>query len=706
MIQILVFYSFRKTKRDEAFVLLSEGIVLLTKALDVNIICIFSGLVSPSENNPEMRNRWSKAVFIYACSLLNSVVAIGQIVDFNSENPYKKVFVETDNFGASYLTILEESFDKIKTDSLQFSLLNDLAYYWHTRNLTKALDFTQKGLQLTSAKHDTLWNGRFQITQGAILLRMEKLDSARVVLEAAKGKVKEGDLPFLNTQLGYVFERKGQLGRAADYAMESLRLGERLQDKKAIALAYSDLSNLFWKHSKFEKGLEYGLKALKIFEERGINDLDYDFTLYVVGNNYLELKDYKAALRYYEHSIVIGERYGFYNNLSDVYISLVDLYSYLNEFGKADEAGINAVKYAELLDNNFMLMRSWLSIGKFQNLQGKYISAVESLQKSIEIATDDFGDDFYLSQAYETKGKALAGGHHYKEAYEAFAKYDELKDRVFTSEADQRISLLQTEFEVAQKEGTIALQEIQIKKQQTRQTLITIIAGLLLLSVVLFYNTIQANRKKNKLLQKQNVEKEFLLKEIHHRVKNNLEIVSSLLSLQASEIKDSNVIEAMKESQHRVHSMGMIHQKLYQGKSLASVEMREYFINLGNYIVSAFGAEDRVSIQCNMEDLELDVDMALPIGLIVNELLTNALKYAFPGNREGQIRIGLTNSPSHLLLEVSDNGIGIIEGNGKQGTGFGTRLIELLTQQLDGKMILNINQGTSVSFKFQLHKAA
>ncbi|MGB5822323.1 MAG: histidine kinase dimerization/phosphoacceptor domain -containing protein [Saonia sp.] len=653
-----------------------------------------------------MRNRLLKAACIYAFSILNCAMVIGQIVDFKSENPYKKVFVETDNFGPSYLAVLEDSYGKIKTDTLRFSLLNDLAYYWHTRNLTKALDFTQKGLRLTSVKKDTLWHGRFQITQGAILLRMEKLDSARVVLEAARGKVKEGDIPFLNTQLGYVFERKGELGIAADYALESLRLGERLQDKKAIALAYSDLSNLFWKQSKFEKGLEYGLKSLKIFEERGINDLDYDFTLYVVGNNYLELKDYRAALHYYEHSIVIGERYGFYNNLSDVYISLVDLYAYLNDFEKAGEAGAKAVKYAELLDNNFMLMRSWLSIGKFQNLQGKYISATESLQKSITIATDDFGDEFYLSQAYETLGKALAGSHNYKEAYEAFAKYDELKDRIFTSEADQRISLLQTEFEVAQKEGTIALQEIQIKKQRTRQTLMIIIGVLLLLSIALFYNTVRVNKRKNKLLQQQNEEKEFLLKEIHHRVKNNLEIVSSLLSLQASEIKDLGVMEVMKESQHRVHSMGMIHQKLYQGKSLASVEMKDYFINLGNYIVSAFGQEERIRIQVNMEKLELDVDVAIPIGLIVNELLTNALKYAFPGNKEGQITIGLTNTLSHLLLEVSDNGIGMIRENGKQGTGFGTQLVRLLTQQLDGKMILNVNQGTSVSFKFQLHKAA
>ncbi|MCB0472629.1 MAG: tetratricopeptide repeat protein, partial [Flavobacteriaceae bacterium] len=285
----------------------------------------------------------------------------GQIIDLNSKQPYKKVFVETDNFGTSYLSILEDAVDKVQNDTLKFSILNDLAYYWHTRNLNTALDFTKKGLALTRKSRNELWEGRFQITQGAILLRMEKLDSANVVLEDAKEKVLQQDLPFLNTQLGYVFERRGELDKAADYALISLDLAEKLGDKKAIALAYSDLSNLFWKQSKFEKGLEFGLKSVKLFEERGLNDLDYDFTLYVVGNNYLDLGEHQEALNYFNHAIAIGERYGFYNNLSDIYISLTNLHAYLGQYKKAEEAGKNAVKYAELLNNNFMLMRSWLS---------------------------------------------------------------------------------------------------------------------------------------------------------------------------------------------------------------------------------------------------------------------------------------------------------------------------------------------------------
>lgn len=647
-----------------------------------------------------------KIILFFVCIILGIPIH-SQIIDLNRDPIYKKIFIETDNFGASYLNILEDNLAKVENDTIQFSMLNDLAYYWHTRNLNTAYNFTKKGLKLTIEKKNKLWNGRFQITQGAILLRMEKLDSALIVLHSASAKVKQKDLSFLYTQLGYVYERKGMLGKAADYALVSFKLGKDLNDKKAIALAYSDLSNIFWKQSKFKKGLEYGLKSLQIFEERRINDLDYDFTLYVVGNNYLELKNHQKALQYFEHAIAIGERYGFYNNLSDVYISQVDLHAYLSQFKKARIAGDNAIKYAELLDNNFMMMRSLLSIGKLQVLEGKYISAVRNLKKSIKVATDDFGDKFYLSQAYQTLGKAYAGNHNYKEAYKAFAEYDKLKNLIFTAEADLRTSLLQTEFDVAQKESTIISQESQLKKQKIKQTLITIIASLLLLILLLLFVTYRNNWKKNRLLEKQNKEKEFLLKEIHHRVKNNLGVVSSLLELQTAQIKDPKMKEIMSKSQNRVYSMSIIHQKLYQGKNLAFIEMKDYFMELGNHILDSFGANNEVGMIYEMKKIELDVDTAIPLGLIVNELLTNAFKYAFPNKLKGIISVGLIKINNQTYeLKVTDNGVGQDENKLKQNAGFGMQLIALLTKQLDGVIEKSNHDGTTVRITFKVSNLA
>ena len=666
----------------------------------------FENLISRSELYNEMRTR--QLTFALSCllTLLVIRIATSQIIDFSEENSYKQVFRQTDNFGPSYLDSLEAGYSRAPTDSLRLLILNDLAYYWHTRDLQRAYAFTHEGLKEAYALGLTEWVGRFQITEGAILLRDEKLDSARTVLGQAIKKVKETDLPMLYTQLGYVAEREGDLARAAEFAMKSLSLGEQLGDLHAQALALSDLSNLFWKQEKYQKGLDQGLRALKFFEENGINDLDYDFTLYVVGNNYLALGDVQQALKYFNHAIAIGERYGFYNNLSDIYISLADLYGQTRQLKEGEQAALSAIEYSERLNNNFMLMRSWLSLGKLQNLQGKYQSAIISLEKCIEVATEDFGDAFFLSDAYQNLGKAYAGNHKYQDAYVAFQQYDALQKEVFTAEAAERMSQIQTEFEVAEKENTIQLQGIQIKKQRTIQTLGMIVIILLFLYLLLIFKSVRTNRRNNEKLGIQNEEKEFLLKEIHHRVKNNLEIVSSLLALQAEQIHDPTVRSAMLKSQQRVHSMSMIHQRLYQGNSLSHIEMKDYFCNLGMHVIESYGMENRIEMDCSMDPISVNIDYAIPIGLIVNELLSNALKYAFPGKRKGRIQVSLMQKDSRLYLLVSDNGVGKDLSDHTKGTGFGTQLIDLLTTQLDGEMDLVVGDGTSVSFEFQLPKAA
>ena len=624
---------------------------------------------------------------------------------FSAEGPsYSRVFVDSDNFGPSYLETLETNYQKVDVDSIRLSMLNDLAYYTHTRDLNRSYALSLEGYREARRLKMNSWMSRFQITLGATLLRMEKLDSAQAVLEEARSYAKLADMPHLITQEGYVYERKGDLERAAEKAKEALEIGRGLNDMRAMAVAHSDLSNLYWKYENYDLGMEHGLKSLELFEARGLNDMDYDFTLYVVGNNLMSQERNEEALQYFQHAIAIGERYGFYNNLSDIYISMVDLQANMGLFDEAVKSGEEAVRYADLIGNDFLMMRSWLSIGKLQLLQGKYISAIESLNKSIEIATPTFGDKYYLSQAYGRLSQAYAGNHNYKDALEAFSIYDRLKNELYTEDANKRISDLTAEFEVAQKDTTILDQEKRLKKQRSSQTMITVIACLLLLLLVVLYVTYQNNKKKNLLLEKQNKEKDFLLKEIHHRVKNNLGIVSSLLDLQSAEMKDPKVIQAIHESQNRVYSMSMIHQKLYQGKNLSAIEMKDYFINLSEHILDSFGLKGKIDFSCEMEPLELDVDTAVPLGLIVNELITNSLKHAFPDDRPGEIVINMEKSPENQMrLRVSDNGIGMQKPTVEQekNSGFGSKLIRLLVQQLDAKMVQKSDLGTSVQIDFK-----
>ncbi len=629
-----------------------------------------------------------------------------KLIDNERLVSYHRVFVETDDFDVSYLDELEKGYASLKVDTLKYAALNDLAYYTHTRDLKKSLDLTRKGLEMVRAAQNELWEGRFMITEGAILLRMEKLDTAFTILKNAESKVHKEDLPLLFTQLGYIYERKGNILKAADFAFDCKNIGIELKDKRAIAQAYSDLSNLYWKFSDFEKGLELGLKSLSYFEARNLNDMEYDFALYIVGNNLLNLQRYQEALRYYKQAITIGEQYGFYNNLSDIYISLVDLYTELNQYEEAELSAQEAIKYANLIENDFLLMRSWLAMGRLKLFQGKYNEAIELLKHSLDIASSDFGDKYFLSLLYQRLGKAYQGSHNYKDAIDAFEVYDSLKKEVFDVNSKQRMSLLKYEFDLEDKESTILGMEQRIKKQNSTQSLIVIIAGLLLILLLVLYVTYEKNKKKNILLENQNEEKEFLLKEIHHRVKNNLGIVSSLLDLQADKIKDPKIISAIEESRNRVYSMSMIHQKLYQGNNLSTIGMKEYFIDLSKHILDSYGSEQTVDYSYDLEDMQLDVDSAIPLGLIVNELLTNAFKHAFPEDNRGIICITCRHlTKDRILLEVADNGIGLLEFDKEddQGRGFGTQLIDLLIQQLDGSiMTISGGEGTKIRMEFDI----
>ena len=654
-------------------------------------------------------------IFLLLASICN-----GQLVDLSRTPPYRQIFMETDAFDSSYLTVLEKAGAQNLPDTLQLAIGNDLAYYWHTRNLDKACQLANKVLAKAIAVDNKIWEGRIQITLAAILLRQEKLDTAFVVLTSAKNKLPKKDWPLLLTQMGYVMERKGLISKAADYAMDGLHLGDSLHDIRTMAMAYSDLSNLFWKQSKFDKGIEYGLKSESLFKQRGINDMDYSFTLYVIGNNYMAVKDYTNALNYYKQALTISNRYQFYNNLADIYIALTDLYTLTKEYTKAEAEAKNALRYSTLLDNNFMLMRSWLSVGKLQNLNGRPTEAIISLDTCLKIATDKFGDNYFLHLAYKELAKAYAATGDFKNANSAFLKYDALKDSVFTAEADQRVAKLQTEFEVAQKESTIKTQQQSIT-QQKRLQLITLGAAMLLVLILAgLYRTYRNKRlvntkletlnldleNKNVLLDKRNAENELLLKEIHHRVKNNLEIVSGLLALQAAQIDHPSAQAVMQASQNRVLSMGIIHQKLYQKGNLAAIEMKDYFYNLGESILDTFNAAGRIQIISDMKPLELDVDTAVPVGLIANELLCNALKYAFKETQQGEIQVGLkkTGIDNEMKFCVADNGIGKQNNATPKGTGFGTELVHLLVQQLEGRLTVDVSKGTTVSIYFNYSK--
>ena len=297
------------------------------------------------------------------------------------------------------------------------------------------------------------------------------------------------------------------------------------------------------------------------------------------------------------------------------------------------------------------------------------------------------------------------------------------KDTVTNIEKTKQVK--QLEIKEKQRIDDLNLAEVDAENKLRFNAAVALLLGALVISFILYRNN-RSKQKANLVLKDnndkiektvaalnttqaslvaRNEENELLLKEIHHRVKNNLEVVSSLLALQSSQMDDPNTKEAMLASQNRVHSIGIVHQKLYQGKNLGAIEMKDYFINLSESILDSFDAHKRVQVECSMNALNVDVDTAVPLGLIVNELLTNTIKYAFPEGRSGKVQIKLEQAVNgNLQMVVSDNGVG---KSGKiTGTGFGGQLISILTRQLGGVMKEDNTNGTHIFFEFESPKAA
>lgn len=214
---------------------------------------------------------------------------------------------------------------------------------------------------------------------------------------------------------------------------------------------------------------------------------------------------------------------------------------------------------------------------------------------------------------------------------------------------------------------------------------------------------IETIEQSHKRLEESVKEKEVLLKEIHHRVKNNMQIISSLLNLQSAHTKDKTLRKMFEEAQNRIRSMRLIHEKLYQSKELGHIDFKEYLKALTTDLVRSFGVNtDNIAIVIIAENILLDIDTAIPCGLIINELVSNSLKYAFPDGRKGEIMVALEPVEGSIELRVADNGVGIPEGLDIKNTrSLGLRLVTILAEdQLQGSITLKRDYGTEFCITF------
>ena len=290
-----------------------------------------------------------------------------------------------------------------------------------------------------------------------------------------------------------------------------------------------------------------------------------------------------------------------------------------------------------------------------------------------------------------------------------------LRDSILNLEKQALAQELNVRYQTAEKEKTLAEQALLLDRSHNRQRLLTV--GLIGASAILLLTilALQAKRRYSRTLEEKNriidealTEKDTLLREIHHRVKNNLQMISALLYLHGKSAEDASAQAALMESQNRVQSMAMIHQDLYMGKNLLGVSVPSYLDKLLDHLINAYNIDrSKITIHKDIRIENLDVDTVIPLALIINELLSNALKHAFAGPATGEIGIHLFQQAGDLILEVRDSGKGLPHGfDPSSASNFGFKLVRILAERLGADLSVRSEKGTLISLTTPLPRAA
>lgn len=513
----------------------------------------------------------------------------------------------------------------------------------------------------------------------------------------------------------YLYE--GKLDSSLLTHLQALQIRRSFGDQKQIAQSLNNIGMIYRMKKDYRNAISFYRESLQIKtalgDEKGVLNTSVN-----IGNAWKALKQYDSALYSYRFALQLSEKRKSASDIIDCKINMGLLY---NAKGMYDEG----LRYFNMVSGDLLVKQSTnypiLLTGLGESWLGKkeYRKAISFLQEALLYPSPhnryEVPAELHLglSEAYKGLGD-------YRRALDHFESFKSLSDSLLNTTNLENINELSARYESKQKENQIALlntqnaiKDLSLESKQ-REILLYIIglAAAISLAIALLYlfrnkqRTSKQLEEKNRIISASLSEKEVLLKEIHHRVKNNLQVVSSLLNLQSRNIRDAQALEAINEGKNRVKSMALIHQNLYRDDNLTGVDIRDYIDKLVSSLFNSYNiTPDKIELLTEIDSMELDVDTVIPLGLILNELISNSLKYAFPENRTGYIKVVLKETGEGLLLAVEDNGRGLpADWQPETSHSLGYQLIRSFAQKLKARLEVKGNGGTSVSMVMSKYK--
>ena len=595
-----------------------------------------------------------------------------------------------------------------------------------------------------------LENDSLQIESGMSLAVIigyeEKSDSVKVLINEllAYESLKREYKSNLYILLAGLHEDREQLDSAIYYGNIAANIDSIYQDSSSIPYTFYDLGIFYVKNYEYKKGISkilYGLDYI-----RGNKD-EYKKNTIELGlsNIYLNIGNVVKAKELANKSLNNAITLGSQVNQTNAYYTLGNCEAFMDQHQKALEFYMKSDSVNQSKAKNFWRGIRAKSAIIDQKMSLKQIILPSDVEYINSINTEtanniikfqilflklrlsdyyqnNFDEDYdqlykeskaennlrFRKKLLSIRKEYLISKKRFEEAISASNEINQIKKEITLANNEYIIQDLEAkhrkkeqEFQIKNLNKENESKSLIVKEQKNKLFIGSIALGLITILSFFLYRLYKKVNQQKVVISKSLKEKDLLLREIHHRVKNNLQLVSSLLTMQGRSMNDETTIQAINEGKSRVRSMALIHQNLYNRENLTGISIKDYIEKLTRELFYTYKISDnRIKLELNIDNIELDIDTVVPLGLIINELITNSFKYAWPNENEGTLKITLKEYNDLTTLSVKDDGIGYVPQNVREGS-FGATLITALTLQLDGKANVKIDNGTETTITFR-----
>ncbi|HLP20704.1 MAG TPA: sensor histidine kinase [Chitinophagales bacterium] len=599
-----------------------------------------------------------------------------------------------------------------KSDSARARLSGVMAYKFAFTDTAEALRLTGEEIRLAPAGDSLILLADAYRTRGLIRAIQNRLPEAMDQYSRSLNYAKRANNKYYEAAckslIAGMYQDNADYESSLKYYLDGLEAAEQSGDKRTIGACCNNIATVYGAAGREPQlCLKYYARAMQ--QATAINNLAFAGLIATnMAGEYMRAAKKDSAEVMMSTALDFANRSG--TRAYEYAVTLTgvgELYTQMDKPAEAQQMLFQAIALFDSLKRPINVLNPIMALCNLYLKQNKTAEA-EVLGKRLLRDAQFYNARVFIREGYKVLSEVSRKKKKYEQSLEYFTQYSAWNDSVFNDDQQKSIANVQARAELAQRElevqyqTTKKTQELEILKLNNRYLRVGVLLAVLLallFAVVVFLifrtgkekdKTNRQLAEKNALIEQQSRDKDMLMREIHHRVKNNLQIVSSLLNLQANTVTDAAAKEALRDSHNRIKSIALIHQKLYMQQEFTAILLQDYIQQLCQHLKSALNAS-AVQIQCSVRptQLTLDIETSIPLGVIINELVTNSIKYAQINHARGLLKIEISTDNTGLCtLHYSDNGIGMpADFDVKKSSTLGLRMVYELTRQLKGAMV-------------------